>query len=296
MNLGSLIVGAAGARAKMLEGQRVGEQTRQARERTQAQDLFGEWAKRRQLAQEDAQLQSQEALRRAQMEQTGAFQNAEARRWDADRAAREAAARETVNARRSEIERQQARDAEQAKFWAGSLAAMNRRIDVQGQGGGQPIKPVPATISKAFLANKQQVAKLDRAITSVGANPDAVGFKAYLPDKMLNMVQKPGYASGVGARADIADIGSLVIHDRSGAAVTVSEYPRLKPFIPQTTDDQATVLKKLTRMKEVLEEESQGMADFYTPEQGYRGLERQDDSDEAIAARFAASRKGKKKP
>lgn len=296
MNLGSLIVGAAGARAKMLEGQRVGEQTRQARERTQAQDLFGEWAKRRQLEQEDAQLQSQEALRRATIEQTGAFQGAQQQRWDEDRAAREAANQNTVAARREDIGRQEKRDAEQAKYWAGLLAATNRRIDVQGQGGGQPIKPVPAAISKAFLANKQQVTKLDRAIASVGANPDAVGFKAYLPDKMLNMVQKPGYASGVGARADIADIGSLVIHDRSGAAVTVSEYPRLKPFIPQTTDDQATVLKKLTRMKEVLEEESQGMADFYTPEQGYRGLERQDDSDEAIAARFAASRKSKKKP
>ncbi len=71
MNLGSLIVGAAGARAKMLEGQRVGEQTRQARERTQAQDLFGEWAKRRQLAQEDAKTQELGSYRQGLLDVRG---------------------------------------------------------------------------------------------------------------------------------------------------------------------------------------------------------------------------------
>lgn len=297
-NFGSLIVGAAGARAKALAGQRAGEQEREARERQQTQDAFAAWAKRRQLEQEDAQLQSQEGLRRAQMEQTGAFQNAQAQRWEEDRKAREAANAATVGARRDEIARQERRDAEQAKYWAGLLQATNRRIDMQGANGGQKIKPVPATVSKAFLQNQQQMGVLDRAIKGVTANPDAVGFKAYLPDKVLNMVKKPGFASGVEPRADVADIGSLVVHDRSGAAVTVSEYPRLKPFVPQATDDAATVLKKLNRMKSILAEETQGMADFYTPEQGYQGLTagHPDDSDEAIAARFQQHRTKAKKP
>lgn len=77
---------------------------------------------------------------------------------------------------------------------------------------------------------------------------------------------------GVDARAGVADVGSLVIHDRSGAAVTVSEYPRLKPFIPFPTDDHETALKKLNRMRQIIAEETSAMQDFYTPDQGYRGL------------------------
>lgn len=36
----------------------------------------------------------------------------------------------------------------------------------------------------------------------------------------------------------------MVIHDRSGAAVTAAEFPRLA-FIPSPTDDAETVQKKL---------------------------------------------------
>jgi hypothetical protein len=75
---------------------------------------------------------------------------------------------------------------------------------------------------------------------------------------------------GVDARAEVADIGSLKIHDRSGAAVTISESPRLMPFIPQATDDAVTVQKKLARLRTELHNESQALQTTYSREQGFK--------------------------
>jgi hypothetical protein len=75
---------------------------------------------------------------------------------------------------------------------------------------------------------------------------------------------------GVDARAGVADIGSLVLHDRSGAAVTAAESPRLMPFIPLSTDDDKTVLKKLKRMREIAASEQLGLTETYSKDQGYK--------------------------
>jgi hypothetical protein len=62
-----------------------------------------------------------------------------------------------------------------------------------------------------------------------------------VPNTILNRLDP----QGTDTRAAVADLGSLVIHDRSGAAVTAAEMPRLAPFIPQATDDPETARKKL---------------------------------------------------
>ena len=68
----------------------------------------------------------------------------------------------------------------------------------------------------------------------------------------------------------ITDIGSLVLHDRSGAAVTASETPRLLPFIPLPTDDKDTARRKLVRFKQIYEQEQQAYLDTYSKDQGYK--------------------------
>jgi hypothetical protein len=122
-----------------------------------------------------------------------------------------------------------------------------------GQPLGKPLKQIPASVNTAILANNQSLNQIDRALTLLGGkdvgsmkgDKAATGVKGYLPNGLLNRVDP----QGVDARAEISDIGSLRIHDRSGAAVTLSEAPRLMPFIPLATDDAATVKKKLTRLK-----------------------------------------------
>jgi hypothetical protein len=128
------------------------------------------------------------------------------------------------------------------------------------------LKQVPANINMAIIKNNQGVQQLSDTIKLLEQNPDATGFKGFVPGAILNRADP----EGVNARAGVADIGSLVMHERSGAAVTASESPRLVPFIPLITDDNATALKKLKRMKKILEGEQQGLVETYSKEQGYK--------------------------
>lgn len=128
------------------------------------------------------------------------------------------------------------------------------------------LKQVPANINMAIIKNNQGVQQLSDTIKLLEQNPDATGFKGFVPGAILNRADP----EGVNARAGVADIGSLVMHERSGAAVTASESPRLVPFIPLITDDNATALKKLKRMRTILEGEQKGLTETYSKEQGYK--------------------------
>lgn len=152
-------------------------------------------------------------------------------------------------------------------------------MGADGQPLGKPLKQVPASVNTAIIANNQAKNQLDRALKLLNGenigNPSeggmqgdkaATGWKGMLPQAILNRVDP----SGVATRAEIADIGSLKLHDRSGAAVTASESPRLMPFIPTASDDAATVKKKLQRLKLEIDNESKAMGEFYGKDQGYR--------------------------
>ena len=59
-----------------------------------------------------------------------------------------------------------------------------------------------------------------------------------------------------------------MVHDRSGAAVTISEYPRLKPFIPSATDSPKQVKVKLAQLRKGIKEITNGYLTTYET-QGY---------------------------
>jgi len=124
--------------------------------------------------------------------------------------------------------------------------------------GGEPIgktpKPLPEGVLKALLTNSTSERQVDTALQLLGGktvdglkgDPSAIGpVQGRIPDTILQQTN-PG---GVITRAAIADIGSMIIHDRSGAAVTISEMPRLIPFIPSITDSPEAAKAKLTRMR-----------------------------------------------
>ena len=152
-------------------------------------------------------------------------------------------------------------------------------LGASGKEAGTPLKAIPPTVNTAIIENKMGQSRLDRAITllegkNIGdpakggriGDKAATGWKGFLPDPILTRVDP----SGVDARAEVADIGSLKIHDRSGAAVTISEAPRLMPFIPKATDDNETVLKKLRRLKTEMQQAGMSLAETYSEDQGYR--------------------------
>lgn len=112
-----------------------------------------------------------------------------------------------------------------------------------------------ATMQKAVAANETQLAVIDDAIRELEGHPSAVGLLRGLPmigAKMDQRIDK----GGVAARAQISNIGSLKIHDRSGAAVSVHEFPRLAPFVPSIDDTPETVRIKLGKLREAIETEN----------------------------------------
>lgn len=135
-------------------------------------------------------------------------------------------------------------------------------------------KPMPASAAKGLLENQANLRRAQQALELISGkqidggiqgDQDATGWKNVLPNQVLNRMDP----KGVDTRAAIADLGSMVIHDRSGAAVTASEFPRLAPFVPTATDDPATVRKKLTQFVRVYQDTVADSADFYSS-MGYR--------------------------
>lgn len=133
---------------------------------------------------------------------------------------------------------------------------------------GPKPKDIPGPMQKTIMENDAALRKVDAALGAIEAYPDALGAWNYLGDGIRQRTDP----EGVNARALVADIGSLKIHDRSGAAVTAAETPRLKPFIPTATDDPATVKKKLSLFRNEYEAIQNDVRSTYSPEQGYREM------------------------
>lgn len=136
-----------------------------------------------------------------------------------------------------------------------------------------PAKALPSSLSNGLLTNIENMKRAEAALalingetvgTSVG-DKNATGWKGLAPNMLLNRMDP----AGVDTRAMIADLGSLVIHDRSGAAVTAAEFPRLAPFIPTAYDDAETARKKLQRFAQVYREQVNDQTLFYE-ESGYK--------------------------
>ena len=127
-------------------------------------------------------------------------------------------------------------------------------------------KTIPPQINTAIITNDQSVRKIQDALALLEQNKDAVGLKGSLPQAILNRADPKGIAT----RAAVADIGSLVLHDRSGAAVTVSEEPRLLPFIPVPADPYEAAKVKLQRMLKYAKEQQDALKQTYSSENGYK--------------------------
>lgn len=127
-------------------------------------------------------------------------------------------------------------------------------------------KPIPDSAVRGMVENRAALSKIDRAVQLVGQNPGAFGAQNYLGDT----VQQRMNPQGVEARALVADIGSLKIHDRSGAAVTVGEIARLKPFVPNATDTPQVIAKKLAQFRQEYAQVLADMQEAYGSGNGYR--------------------------
>ena len=128
-------------------------------------------------------------------------------------------------------------------------------------------KTLPMYAQKSFVEIKGNMRLVDDAINlasgkAVGTakgDTSATGIKSYLPESALQRVDP----AGVSTRAALANISSMVIHDRAGTAQSAGEMARLKPFIPNSTDDQATIIKKLQGFRTMYSSMQTELRDFY---------------------------------
>lgn len=143
------------------------------------------------------------------------------------------------------------------EWLAAERAAADVRADVTADHAGA--RPSSAVLQRARAANMAQIAIINDALTELEAHPKAVGLTRGLPGigDRLDTRTDP---AGVGARASIANIGSLKMHDRSGAAVSVSEFPRLAPFIPAVSDPPEAIRVKLKKLLDAIQVETDAMA------------------------------------
>lgn len=107
-------------------------------------------------------------------------------------------------------------------------------------------RDMPASMVEKFAQNRVTLAKIDKAMDVVDRYPDAFG----LANKLGDTIRQRTDPKGIEGRALIADIAGQKIHDRSGAAVTVGEAERLKPYVPNVTDTPETVKQKLALFRQ----------------------------------------------
>ena len=131
------------------------------------------------------------------------------------------------------------------------------------------LKPIPAGPATAYAENNAAMKAIDDAIAKVEvAGEDTFGLKNYLPGAITQRIDP----SGVDARAAVSAIGSKKYHDISGAAVTISEAPRMAPFIPSSSDTKEKILQNLKNIKVQYEDTNNSLSSVYNQEQGYKPL------------------------
>lgn len=126
----------------------------------------------------------------------------------------------------------------------------------------------PEKMLGAMLGNVDAVRRTQGAMDSLNGNPGAVGPGLQLFPNLANWFDP----NGTTTRAMVADIGSLKLHDRSGAAITASEMPRLIPFIPSIGDTKAAAMDKLAKFQNEYRSTLADQYEVHGPKSGYRTL------------------------
>jgi hypothetical protein len=126
----------------------------------------------------------------------------------------------------------------------------------------------PPAVMTSMLTNVSGIRNIDSVLKELDTHPDSIGPKALLPNWLTQRTDPEGIA----LRAGIADILSQTFHDRSGAAVTVSEAPRLKPFVPDATDTAVALRTKLSRIRQIYRDVLSDNYAVYGPEGTGRAL------------------------
>lgn len=143
--------------------------------------------------------------------------------------------------------------AEQAR-----AAVQDRVAGSQAAAADKPPKQLPGPQAKAWLSNQNILKQIEDARREVKAYPNAVGYKGALPNWALQRTDP----KGAKARVGLSKLSSTEVKDTSGTAVSGHEFERIRPHIPNMTDDAPTVLTKLDSFEEIVKSIQQNIIEF----------------------------------
>lgn len=133
------------------------------------------------------------------------------------------------------------------------------------QGGhGRPAPARPAHSDRVAASTRTQLAEnaasLDlvrQALQAVAARPESFGLKrgvGMIPgmSQLGEAINQRTDPEGITARQLVGQVSAMKIKDMSGAAVTVSEFPRLAAFVPLAWDTPEKIRANLLRFEREL--------------------------------------------
>lgn len=138
-----------------------------------------------------------------------------------------------------------------------------------------PPKDVPASELKEMNHNASQVALIDDAIKALKEYPEALDSWGRYFSSFTDVTSSAWNAKdpkGIAPRAKVGKVGAIELHDLSGAAVTNSEFPRFRDFIPLTSDGAAVAIGKLQELRNGFETYLRNQYASRGPTSGYRNL------------------------
>ena len=128
-------------------------------------------------------------------------------------------------------------------------------------------RPIPEKQFEAQVANNALINKIDNAIAEIDKRPESFGLQNYLPDAIMQRYDP----EGVSAKGAVSEIASQKRHDLSGAAVSIQEDEKLKPFLPSSTDDSIVARQKLEALKKQVLDINNERRKTYIKDYGYKG-------------------------
>lgn len=145
------------------------------------------------------------------------------------------------------------------------------------------MQKLPAATRNGIITSRTTAQLIRGALEDLDKNPESVGWRSGMTpdvlenrDRVFGIPNPLGDTQGQPTRANIANLGSLKVLDRSGATVPIGEWERIKPFIPILTgpfaDSPESVKNKLQSMLREIEAETNAVGTFYGVDlSGYMG-------------------------
>lgn len=137
---------------------------------------------------------------------------------------------------------------------------------VAGQRSAQ-LRPIPPAGVKAIQENNGTIRQIDSAIAALQRRPQSIGPTTGMLGDTVTQFNDP---DGTDTRAAIGKISGQIIHDVSGAAVTLSEAPRFRPYVPSVQDRPEIAITKLRRLRDLALGNQEDLNGYYSQDQGYR--------------------------